>query len=758
LSHFHRGFFKKWLATGLLLLALSINNLVPIPVSSAPGGSNGTNQVGHIFSMQLQGSQPILLTDRIIIKYNPTSSAFLSPGANSQMSRLRTASRISLQYLRPMSGNSNVLSLPERLPLAQVKAISELLMNLPEVIDAEPDQILFPALTPNDPLYSNQWDLSGTNGINAPAAWDITTGSSNIVVADIDTGITNHVDLSGRTVSGYDFISDSLVANDGDGRDSNPSDPGDWITQAESSSGYFAGCPVTDSSWHGTHTAGTIGAASNNGIGVAGINWNSKIQPVRVLGKCGGYTSDIVDGMRWAAGFSITGVPANATPAKVLNLSLGGSGSCSSTWQNAVNDVNSTGAVVVVAAGNSSANASNFTPASCNGVIAVAATDINGSLAYYSNFGPKVKISAPGGAQSFANDPNGILSTLNTGLTSPVADTYVYYQGTSMATPHVTGVVSLMFSLNPLLTPSQVLQILQSNARQFPSGSTCNTSLCGSGMLNAAAAVNAVPPVITGFTPASGSAGTSVTISGYNFARASMVRFNGASASFSILSATSISATVPVGATSGPISVTNPGGTATSATNFTVPTISVTPTTTSTNTPTGTPTQTPTFTPTRTNTPTSTPTNTPTATATQTLTFTPSHTNTPTSTATVTATPTATSTQTLTFTPSRTNTPTSTPTNTPTATSTRTLTFTPSHTNSPTSTPTNTSTPTSSPTFTFTFTPTSSNTPTLTPSLTLTLTLTPTNTFTTTPTYTPTPTISQIAQTYHIFIPILLLR
>jgi serine protease len=729
LLHNHGGFNKKWLASGLLLLALTINGLRPTPVSSAPGVADIPSQNNLSNAMQLQGGQPILLTDRIIIKYNPTSTAFIFPDAIAQMSRLNTSTGISLQYLRPMSGNAHVLSLSERLPLAQVKTIVAILMKLPEVTYAEPDQIFFPALVPNDPLYSNQWDLFGTNGINAPAAWDITTGSSNIVVADIDTGITNHVDLGGRTVPGYDFINDSLVANDGDGRDSNPSDPGDWITQAESNSGYFAGCPVSDSSWHGTHTAGTIGAASNDGIGVAGINWNSKILPVRVLGKCGGYTSDIVDGMRWAAGISVTGVPANGNPAKVLNLSLGGSGSCSSTWQSAVNDVNAAGAAVVVAAGNNNANASNFTPASCNGVIAVAATDINGSRAYYSNFGPKVEISAPGGAQSFANDPNGILSTLNTGLTSPAADTYIYYQGTSMATPHVTGVVSLMFSLNPLLTPSQVLQILQSSARPFPSGSTCTTALCGSGMLDAAAAVNAIPPVITGFLPTSGVPGTSVTISGYNLTHVSVVRFNGSSASFTILSATSINATVPANATTGPISVINPGGTATSATNFTVPTASVTPSLSPTNTSTATPTQTPTFTPSRTNTPTSTQTNTPTAT----------------------------STQTLTSTSSRTNTPTSTPSNTPTATSTQTLTFTPSRTNTPTSTPSNTSTTTSTPTFTLTFTPTSSNTPTFTPSLTFTFTQTLTSTFTATSTYTPTPTTSQVVQNYQIFIQLLIL-
>ena len=442
-------------------------------------------------------SAQALPTDQIIIKYKAGTSAAASPQQTQQMQSLSKIAGTTLSYFRPMSGDANVLKLPKKMPPEQVETIAKELMALPEVEYAEPDQIERPMFTPNDPLYSQQWDLFGTWGINAPAAWDITTGSSSIVVADIDTGITNHVDLSGRTVPGYDFISDPLVANDGNGRDSDPSDPGDWITSAESTTpgSYFYGCPVENSSWHGTHTAGTIGASGNNGIGVAGINWVSKILPVRVLGKCGGYNSDIADGMRWAAGLTVSGVPTNTHPARVLNLSLGGAGACPATYQNAINAITAAGAVVVVAAGNSNADASGFNPADCSGVITVAATNINGSRAYYSNYGSIVKISAPGGAQSYANDPNGILSTLNTGTTVPVADTYIFYQGTSMAAPHVTGVVSLMLSVNPSLTPTQVLQILQSSAKAFPGGGTCTTSICGSGILDAGAAIKAAVPI-----------------------------------------------------------------------------------------------------------------------------------------------------------------------------------------------------------------------------------------------------------------------
>ncbi len=432
-----------------------------------------------------------LPTNQLILKYkNPASLNELSGAARaSQVQRLSEAAGVTLEFVRQMSGEAQVLRLPERMPLDQVQAIAARLMTLPEVDYAEPDAILQHTLEPNDPQYPNQWHYvapsAGNYGINAPAAWDITTGSASIVAAVIDTGITNHADLSGRTVPGYDFIGDLAVANDGNGRDSNPSDPGDWISANEC----YPGSPAQNSSWHGTHTAGTVGAASNNSLGVAGVNWTSMILPVRVLGKCGGYTSDIDDGMTWAAGLAVPGVPNNPNPAKVLNLSLGGqSPTCDTATQDAVNAITAAGATVVVSAGNSNADASGFSPANCTGVITVAATNRNGSRAWYSNYGATVEISAPGGDTSVLSS-NGVLSTLNTGAQGPVADTYAYYQGTSMSAPHVTGVVSLLYSLNPSLTPGQVLTILQNTVTSFPGGSTCNTSICGSGIVNAGAAV-----------------------------------------------------------------------------------------------------------------------------------------------------------------------------------------------------------------------------------------------------------------------------
>jgi serine protease len=433
-------------------------------------------------------AEPSLPIDGIIVKFKETSGSLSGEAQAQRAEQLSAAAGVTMHYLRAMSGDAQVMRLPQRLPLEEVQRISERLMALPDVEYAEPDRILQETLVPNDSRYGEQWSFSGTWGIRAPQAWDITTGSSSTVVAVIDTGITDHADLSGRTVPGYDFISALAVANDGNGRDSNASDPGTWVAANECG----LGTPARNSSWHGTHVAGTIGANSDNGTGVAGINWNAKILPVRVLGKCGGSLSDVVDGIVWAAGLSVPGVPANPNPARVLNLSLGGSGACSATEQSAISRVIAAGATVVVAAGNSGVNASGFSPANCSGVITVASTHRDGDQPGYSNFGATVEISAPGGDIPL---DGGVLSTVDSGTTVPAGDTYRKYQGTSMAAPHVAGVISLMLARNPDLTPAQVLQILQSTARAFPaSASFCSGSTnCGAGIVNAEAAVAAVP-------------------------------------------------------------------------------------------------------------------------------------------------------------------------------------------------------------------------------------------------------------------------
>ncbi|MFJ5727561.1 S8 family peptidase [Streptomyces paradoxus] len=355
----------------------------------------------------------------------------------------------------------------------------------PQVAYVVPDRLNKPtAVTPNDTEYGKQWDLfESTAGMNVPAAWDTTTGSG-VTVAVIDTGYVAHSDLAANIVGGYDFISDTAVSVDGNGRDSNPADPGDWYNDNECGQGI----PASTSSWHGTHVAGTIAAATNNGKGVAGIAYGAKISPVRVLGKCGGYDSDIIDAITWASGGSVSGVPANTNVAKVINMSLGGGGACSSATQSAINGAVNRGTSVVVAAGNENTNASSSSPANCSNVITVAATNRAGSRASYSNYGTVVDISAPGG-ETRTSTANGILSTLNSGSKTPSSENYAYYQGTSMATPHVAGLAALMKSANSALTPAQIESAIKANARALPG--TCSGG-CGAGLADAAKTVQAV--------------------------------------------------------------------------------------------------------------------------------------------------------------------------------------------------------------------------------------------------------------------------
>jgi serine protease len=359
-----------------------------------------------------------------------------------------------------------------------------------------------PQIPPTEDGYKLQWYLYDTWGINAETAWRITTGSPNVVVAVIDSGITNHVEFSGRTVPGYDFVSNIWAANDNDrgddpnsDRDDDPSDPGDWVP-----AGIW--CPkVTDSKWHGTHVAGIIGASANNFYGGAGINWNSKILPVRVSGRCGPEEQDIIDGMLWAAGLDVAGAPKNNNPAKVLNVSIGKTGACSSKFQDAINRINATGAVIVVATNDSWSDANNTHPGNCPGVITVAATNRNGNRAYYSGYGSTVEISAPGG--EVETYKNGIFSTVDLGKEYPKMDGYNYKEGVSFSAPQVSGVVSLLFSLNPFLTRAKMVEILRSTAKPFSSGDilqctlfgfdcACTIYTCGAGILNAGAAVKYV--------------------------------------------------------------------------------------------------------------------------------------------------------------------------------------------------------------------------------------------------------------------------
>ena len=288
--------------------------------------------------------------------------------------------------------------------------------------------------------FGRQWALTDPiGGINAPAAWDLQIGSAGVTVAVLDTGITQHPELAGRVLPGYDFISDPSMANDGGGRDNDPSDPGDNTGDNECGDG----APGEPSSWHGTFVSGLIAANTDNGVGIAGVDWNAKILPVRVLGRCGGTFDDIAAAILWAVGVPVAGAPLNPNPARVINLSLGGQSSCPQAIQDAINVALAQGVVVSIAAGNDSINVSMFAPANCAGVITVGASTRQGDRASYSNFGIRVDVSAPGGD---GNQADWILSLSNDGTSGPRGPAYAIGIGTSFAAPHVAGVASLMLA------------------------------------------------------------------------------------------------------------------------------------------------------------------------------------------------------------------------------------------------------------------------------------------------------------------------
>jgi serine protease len=438
---------------------------------------------GRVDTSGLQQEEPGGF-DRFIVKYRDGSAESadasqlqrsLSTAASTGVAK-RGGRALGLQKLRRLAaGGAEVVRADRKLDRVEAESLMRQLAADPNVEYVEVDQRMYPVLTPNDTRFSEQWGFGTTAaGINVRPAWDKSTGAG-VVVAVIDTGITNHADLNANILPGYDFISDTFVSRDGNGRDSNPNDEGDWNPVAGEC---YAGSPVTNSSWHGTHVAGTVAAVTNNSTGVAGTAFGAKVVPVRVLGRCGGLTSDIADAITWASGGSVSGIPANANPAEVINMSLGGGGTCSATYQNAINGAVGRGTTVVVAAGNSNTNVSSAVPANCPNVVAVAATTSAGSRASFSNYGTGIDISGPGAS---------ILSTLNTGTTTPGSASYASYNGTSMAAPHVAGVVALMQAAAPSpLTPAQVESILKSTARPLPG--TCSGG-CGAGIANADGAV-----------------------------------------------------------------------------------------------------------------------------------------------------------------------------------------------------------------------------------------------------------------------------
>ncbi len=438
-------------------------------------------------------------TNQIIVKFKSGTISNGQPSAQMRRSLQAVAGK-TMQFKRVTSGQAQVYSLDQMMPISDVRQIAERLMLRDDVEYAEPDARRYPQLVPNDTGYPNQWYFSeAAGGTRAQEAWDTTTGSSATVIAVIDTGILAHSDIS-RVLSGYDFISaDSpgvfTTANDGNGRDTDPSDPGDAVAINECG----AGSAAQNSSWHGTIITGMLAADTADADGIAGIDHNGFVVPIRVLGKCGGFVSDIADAIRWAAGLAVSGAPNNANPADVINLSFGAAGACSATEQSAIDAAVATNAVIVAAAGNEG-NTEITAPANCNNVIAVAATTREGGETCYTNVNALVDISAPGGNDNdVANGcsgvvTDGIYSTSNTGTTTPVAETLSYAIGTSFSTPLVAGAAALMKGIDPNLTPNSIESILKNTARVFPVGTMdsfrdCTTANCGAGLLDMQGAV-----------------------------------------------------------------------------------------------------------------------------------------------------------------------------------------------------------------------------------------------------------------------------
>jgi len=420
------------------------------------------------------------------------------------------------------------------------------------------DHRRFPhATTPSDTLFANQWYLKNTeiSAVNAIGAWDVERGASGVVIAVLDTGVLyDHPDLGradrgGKLLPGFDFVGPDHMSNDGNTRDSDPSDPGDWIDSSDKNNPVYTDCSISSSSWHGTRVAGMVGAMTNNTTGVAGLDWNSFILPVRVLGKCGGTDSDILAGMRWAAGLHVAGATDNPTPARILNASFGSSGVCEPAYRDVIDELTARKVLLVISAGNEGTVVSS--PGNCPGVAAIAAIRHAGSKVGFSSLGPEVALAAPGG--NCVNITGGpclfsLDTTSNNGTTVPAAHVYTDQTnsnlGTSFSAPIVSGIAGLMLSRNANLSTAQLLARLQEGARPFPTSVAddptvpvchvpasgqdfqlaqclCTTGTCGAGMANAANSVAAAErPIVAVQIPATVAAGQNVTLNAVGSAAA----------------------------------------------------------------------------------------------------------------------------------------------------------------------------------------------------------------------------------------------
>ncbi len=421
----------------LLLMILIVGVLVP----DAPAAG----QHGDDYPLQ-----PVVMGDfvpgRLLVKFKESVITSIAADVLAEYG----ATTLANLYASPVQ----LVQVPEGKELALV----EMLNADPRVDYAEPDYIYWAFGAPNDPHFSKQW--AHTERMQSAAAWDISTGSNTVMIAVIDTGIDEtHPDLAAKIVAGYDFVEN----------DANPH----------------------DLNGHGTHVAGIAAAIANNSVGVAGMSWGARIMPVRVLNAVGsGTNSGITNGITWAYQHG----------AKVLNLSLGGP-TYSTSMQDAVTAATNAGSLVIAAMGNCraagvgcpTANPTAY-PAAYSNVVAVAATNLNDTYAYYSQYGSHCDIAAPGGAMTYLHDPGGIYSTLPTYSVDMTGDgfslNYDYLQGTSMATPYVSGLAALIWSVTPSFTPAQVQQVMETTAVDL--GAPGWDATYGHGRINALAALQSI--------------------------------------------------------------------------------------------------------------------------------------------------------------------------------------------------------------------------------------------------------------------------
>jgi serine protease len=506
-----RSVAHRWRA--IIFAAAAVCGVAPTSAALAAGAHQAPAYTGQIIVRWRDGTTAAM----------DDGSASKTPAAADALKQLSERTGIAVTARRAMGGNLQLLQVPDHLA-ADPEATAARLRQDPRVADAVPDRWLqLHDTLPNDPEFqANQPYLMGTGtavgGVNLPRAWDRTRGSSAMVIAVVDTGILAHPDLAARLLPGYDFISSTVVSNDTDGRDSDPTDAGDNIPVGFTCPGSSTPTQTaTNNSWHGTRVAGVLGALTNNGQDIAGVDWSARILPVRVSGRCGALLSDTVDGLRWAGGLPVPNVPDNPTPARVVNISLGG-GTCSSIEQQAIQDLNARGVVVVAAAGNNRGAVE--APADCSGVIAVTAHANDGENASYANVGPQVAISGPGGGCGNSQVVDGqckvtpsVIRTLNNDGKTALGNYVVTSSaGTSFAAPMVSGVVSMMFAVNGALTPAQVTAALKTSARPHPSGTYCTTNpgVCGAGLLDADGALVAAlatPPEPAAPAPAASNGG-----------------------------------------------------------------------------------------------------------------------------------------------------------------------------------------------------------------------------------------------------------